>query len=98
MAIRTIIGIVAFVCGIVCAMTSGFVTWEMMDKVNEKLPPEQRFSALWWYAEKYSRLRREYRRLYPGGRLFVKTRILAAGMILCFVIAAWTLGFFRHWR
>jgi hypothetical protein len=61
---------------------------EMVDKVNEKLPERERFQPLGWYWPKSQRLRREYRRLYPGGRLIIKTRVVAGIMMAFLVLAA----------
>jgi hypothetical protein len=69
-------------------------TYEMMDKVNEKLPKEEQFGALWWYASKYQRLHREYRRMYPEGGLLLKVRVLWALMFACMFVCVWEFGFF----
>jgi hypothetical protein len=94
MATRVIVGVVALACGSICGMISTFTLYEMMDKVNEKLPKDEQFAALWWYASKYQRLRRAYKTLYPDGRLLVKLRMLAALMFSCFLICFWGFGFF----
>lgn len=75
-------------------MIATFANYEMMDKVNENLPNEEQFDALGWYLSKYQRLRREYRRLYPNGRLLIKVRVLTALMFACFLICAWGFGLF----
>jgi hypothetical protein len=75
-------------------MIGTFTNWEMMDKVNEKLPEAERFAALGWYASKYQRLHHEYKRLYPDGRLLLKARVFTALMIACVVVCAWEFGFF----
>ena len=94
MAPRVVVGIVALVCVSICGMIGTFANWEMMDKVNEKLPKEEQFAALWWYASKSLRLRREYKRLYPDGRLLLKVRILTVLAIACLFVCAWGFGFF----
>jgi hypothetical protein len=80
---RVAMVMVAWVCGVASALYSGFLTYAAMDKVNERLPVEQRFPPLWWYAEKYSRLRREYRRLYPGGELLRKAFLFEIACFVC---------------
>jgi hypothetical protein len=94
MTFHAVVGIVAFVCGVGCAITSSVVVSEMVDRVNEKLPEERHFSHLWWYWEKYQRLFLEYRRLYPDGGLLRRFRILAVVLFASFVVSAWGLGFF----
>jgi hypothetical protein len=40
----------------------------MVDEVNRHLPQEERLSPLGWYGGKYTRVLREYSRLYPAGK------------------------------
>jgi len=91
---RLIVGIVAVLSASICGMTTSFTNWEMMDRVNERLPKEEQFGALWWYPSKSLRLRREYKRLYPGGRLLLKVRVLTALMFTCVLISTWCFRFF----
>jgi hypothetical protein len=63
MTAHVIVGIVAFICGIVCAITATLVVFEMVARVKEKLPEERQFSPLWWYPSKYSRLFAAYGKL-----------------------------------
>jgi hypothetical protein len=66
----------------------------MVDRVNAKLPKDQRFNPTWWYAPKTWRLFREYCRLFPGGKLHILIYSLGALMFLSLMVAAWALGFF----
>jgi len=93
MATRVIVGIVALACVSICGMISTFVNFEMVDKVNDKLPKEEQFAVLGWYFAKNQRLHREYRRLYPDGRLLFKVRMLLVLGIACLLISAWGFGF-----
>ena len=65
---------------------------DMTDLVNRQLPESEQLgdsrSQLW-------QLRREYRRLYPEGLLRRKQTRLAAIMIVCLMLVAWSPGFFR---
>jgi hypothetical protein len=94
MATRVIVGVVALACFSICGMLSTFTRYEMMDKVNEKLPKEEQFGALWWYASKYQRLNREYKRLYPDGDLLLKIRVLIALMFACLLVCVLGFGIF----
>jgi hypothetical protein len=67
---------------------------EIVDKVNQRLPQEQQFALLGWYWPKYSRLWREYRMLYPDGKLLRRMGIPAVVTIACLMTCAWALGFF----
>jgi hypothetical protein len=64
----------------------------MMDKVNEKLPKEEQFGALWWYTSKYQRLNLEYKRLYSDAGLLLKVRVLTALMFACLLVCSFALG------
>ncbi|HKN75325.1 MAG TPA: hypothetical protein VJW94_09120 [Candidatus Acidoferrum sp.] len=96
MTTRVIIGVVALACVLVCSMVSTFARYEMMDKVNEKLPKEEQFGVLWWPVSKYQRLNREYKRLYPDGGLLSKVRVLTALtlMFAFLLVCVWGFGIF----
>ena len=66
---------------------------EIVDAVNAKLPEQERFEPLGWYFTKTRRLFREYRRLYPFGRLMFQEGVLAAVMVACLTLATGLLGF-----
>ena len=88
---RVIVGIIALVYGSACAMAAMFTTYGMLDRVNKKLPIEQQFDPLGWYYLKSLRLRREYKRLYPDGRLLSRIRFLTVMIFGCLVILLWVL-------
>jgi hypothetical protein len=92
--VGTIVGIVALAGVSICGLLGSLVSFEMVDKVNDRLPKDQQFAELGWYFSKYQRFNREYKRLYPGRRLLVKRRRLAALMFACLLVAAWGFGFF----
>jgi hypothetical protein len=94
MAARVIVGFAALACVSICGMIATFANYEMMDKVNAKLPKEEQFDSLGWYFPKSQRLQREYKRLYPDGRLLLKVRVLTALMFGCLLISVWGFGFF----
>ena len=67
----------------------------MIGEVNRKTPDAQRTSYLVGYLGKYAKVLREYRRLYPGGRLALYFWFcLAAGLALL-TASARQLGMFR---
>lgn len=96
MTARVISGVVALACVPTCGLSAMVALLEMVDKVNDKLPKEEQFDALGWYLAKRYRLNREYRRLYPDGRLLSKARTLEALMIACLLIAGWGFGIFAR--
>jgi hypothetical protein len=73
---KLVFGVALFVVFQICAVASSIVTNQILNAVNERLPPEQRIGPWFWYWGKYCRLYREYRRLYPDGRLIKKGGIL----------------------
>jgi hypothetical protein len=72
------------------AAINGFA---IIDAVNTKLPPDERFAELGWYLPKTLRLHAAYRRLYPDGTLLRRQALLAAFALVCLVLAATLLGF-----
>jgi len=84
-----IIAVLALVCATIFNIWYGLITSEIVDKVNERLPPDQQFSHLWWYWAKYRRLDAAYDAYYPEGRLRRRSRRLF--YIACFfmIICAW---------
>ena len=96
MTTHVIVGTVGFICGLLCAITATLVVFEMVGRVNEKLPEERQFSPLWWSPSKYSRLFAEYRRLYPSGTDLRRFGFLAALLFACLLVCVWGLGFFSQ--
>jgi hypothetical protein len=63
MGIRAMVGIAALACVSLCGLVATLANFEMVDKVNGKLPKRDQFAELGWYWSKYQRLHREYKRL-----------------------------------
>lgn len=68
-------------CLSICGLLAGFANFEIIDKVNERLPQDKQFGWSWWYSEKYQRLRHEYKQIYPDGGLLLRVRALTALML-----------------
>ncbi len=96
MTTRLIAGIAALACVSICGLVATFKNIETVNKVNNELPKGEHFAALGWHWPKYQRLHREYKRLYPGGRLLLKVRVVTALMFACLLICAWAFGFFAR--
>jgi hypothetical protein len=94
MPARTIVAIVTLSFMSLCGMFSTFAYFEIIDKVNEKLSKEEQFGWLGWSIGKYRRLHREYRRLYPDGRLLFKVNVLTVLAFASLIVSAWSFGFF----
>jgi hypothetical protein len=95
--VGTVVGIVALAGVSICGLVGSLTSVEMVDKVNEMLPKGEQFAPLGWYFSKYQRLNREYKRLYPDGRLLLRVRVLTALMFACLLICALSFGFFARW-
>jgi hypothetical protein len=93
---RFVIATVALVGVSACGLISNIVFFQMVAKVNERLPKERQFAPLWWYWPKYQRLKAEYKKLYPGGNLLRRVRVLGVLMFACLLICAWAVGFFAR--
>jgi hypothetical protein len=88
------IGALALAGAAVCALLSTIVSFQMVNQVNERLAKEDHLAELGWYVPKSLRLHREYKRLYPSGRLLRLVRVLGGLMFFCLLIYAWSFGFF----
>lgn len=94
MTTRLIIGIAALACVSICGLVGALANFEMVDKVNSKLPQGEQFAELGWYWSKHQRIHCEYKRLYPDGRLLFKVRVLMAVSFACLIVCAWGFGLF----
>jgi hypothetical protein len=89
--VSIIIGIVSLACVSVFGAVAAFKHYEIMDKVNDRLPNGQQFEPSWWYLSKHQQLRREYKRLYPDGRLLLQVHV-ATGLMFAWLLVS-ALGF-----
>lgn len=76
-------------------LASTLVFFAMIGEVNRKVPDEQRISYLFWHFNKYRTILRQYRQLYPGGRLALYCYMLIGVGICLFLASAWEFGFFH---
>jgi len=87
MSIRWVVAGLALACATVFNIWLGIVTWEMVDKVNERLPQDQQFSHFGWSWAKYRRLDVAYAAYYPDGQRRQRSRkvflIACLFMIVC---------------
>jgi hypothetical protein len=92
MSVRVIVGVLALAGVSACGIASTVVHNLMVEQVNAKLAAGDQFFPLWWNLTKTQRLNREYRRLYPEGRLLVGSRALGALMFACVLTCMWAIG------
>jgi hypothetical protein len=80
---------------VLCYFTSGFFRRRIIVGVNRSLPVDQQIPDWWMYTEKYTKLRREYKRRYPLGRVHIIELALQISGAILFFLAVAAAGFFR---
>lgn len=89
MTARYILGAIAYACAVACALVCALLTYSVTDRVNQRMPAKERLGLLWWDFTKHARLRREYRRLYPDGKLLRNRFMFSIAFFLFMLIAGW---------
>lgn len=91
----TLIGIMFLSLAASCIIVSGFLTYQEIGEVNRKLPDEKQIPYLFMYPREMQRLKAEYRRLYPNGRVeFWRMAFQLTGFV-CLVLTALVSGFLK---
>jgi hypothetical protein len=93
MTLRLAAALVLVLCVGGFGLAAAITHYAIVDAVNAKLPPEEQFDLLAWYATKSLKLNSVYRRLYPQGRLLWREGVLAATGLFCLVLAGALIGF-----
>jgi hypothetical protein len=75
-------------------MLSGWLYNQEIGEVNRKLPENEQLSYWFWHSDKAWKLKQEYKRLYPGGRLHRLMFAFEIAGVLFLMIAALSTGFF----
>jgi hypothetical protein len=88
MTLRLAFTLVLLLCVGACGLASTINGFAIVEAVNAKLPEREQFDSLWWGPSKTSRLRREYRRLYPEGKLLRRQSVLGGAMFVCVFLGA----------
>ena len=82
---RMVIAFAFFIISATCGVLSTLLHWEIMEKVNARLPASEQFQPLWWGPFKRMSLNKEYRRLFPDGKDLTRIYRLAAIMFASLV-------------
>ena len=77
-----------------CIIGANFVLFAMIGEINRKLPEDGHISYLFGHYDKYRRIFKEYRCLYPNGRLNLYCKILVCAGFGLLVVFAWQFGMF----
>jgi hypothetical protein len=80
----------------ICGLLTSLRTFEIVDRVNEKLPKEEQFKALGWHLSKRQNLWRSYKNLYPNGALLSQVHVLTALGAVSLLVAAWCFSIFAR--
>jgi hypothetical protein len=83
--VRVAIAFAFLAVGATCGVWSTLVHWEIMEKVNARLPTSEQFQPLWCGPFKRARLDEEYRRLFPDGKDLKLIYRLGAVMFVAFL-------------
>jgi hypothetical protein len=83
MTVRSVISAALFLTGIGCIAHANFLFGDIVADVNRLHPPERAISLLGLGRHQLSEVRREYKRLYPDGKLVLKYYIWAAVGLAC---------------
>ncbi len=67
------------------AILLNMLTLVIIGKINESLPERERISYLNWTSKVY----KQYRRIYPRGKLVLMVRIGMVAMLACFLVIVW---------
>jgi hypothetical protein len=78
-----------------CAVFSGFFLCQEIGQVNRKLADAEQISYWGMRPLKMARVKNEYRRLYPSGKVDLIRRILQYAAFVFAALSLIPLGFFR---
>ncbi len=87
---------IVFLClGTSCAVISSLLVYQEIGEVNRKLPDEEQISYFFMYPGKMAKIKAEYKRLYPKGRVEFWRFVLQAAVFVFLALAAIAGGFLR---
>src|SRR5438309_1893863 len=76
-------------------MLSAFLLWQEIGEVNRNLHSAEQISYWGMHPVKMAKVKSEYRRLYPSGKIDLMRRIFQYAAIAFGVLSLIPLGFFR---
>jgi hypothetical protein len=89
---RDLMGTVVIAGALLSLLLSAVTRYQIVAKVNAKLPKDEQFWPVIWYHAKRRRLRLQYKRLYPSGKL-LEREVLLALISICLLICALSIGY-----
>jgi hypothetical protein len=88
-------GIVFLLLGATCAIISGLLSYQEIGEVNRKLPEAEQIPYLLMYPGKMRRIKTEYQRLYPNGRVNLWRSVFQVAMFVFLALTAIAGGFLK---
>jgi 4-hydroxybenzoate polyprenyltransferase len=92
MTVRLALAFVFLLCVSGFGLAATINHMAIVEAVNSKLPTAEQFGELGWGPLKSLKLSKEYRRLYPDGKLLRREGILAAASLFSIVVAGGLFG------
>ena len=87
--------IVLFCSACTCAILSAFFLWQEIGEVNRKMSDSEQISYWGMHPAKMAKIKQEYRRLYPSGKIDLVRRTLQYAAFAFAVLLLIPLGFFK---
>ena len=87
--------VILFCSACSCGLLSTFFLWQQIGEINRKLPESEQISYWGMHPIKMAKIKREYRRLYPSGRIDLLRRIFQYAAFGFMVLLLIPLGFFK---
>jgi len=91
-ALTVVLVVLVFVVVLTLGLSGAVIVQDMVDEVNRRLPPEQRYGSLWWGPIKKLNLVRDYKHLCPDGPLLRYMRVYLAVFFLVFAVGVYFLS------
>lgn len=78
-----------------CAVLSGFFLWQQIGEINRRLPDREQIPYWGMHPMKMARVRNEYKRLYPAGKIDLMRRLFQYAAFIFVGLLLIPLGFFK---
>ena len=83
-----------FFLAVNCFIVSSLLNWQQIAEVNRKLPDEEQISYWGFRTFKQIKIRQEYKRLYPSGKLLLLSNVFQWAGFGFFLLTVINSGFF----
>lgn len=93
MPLQAKVGLILVVLGGICGALMMLVTQLMIDRLNERLPPDRQLQCIYGRHVRTRIVARLYREYYPEGRLYTLQLLLLVACLVLGGIGAWLFAF-----